>query len=139
MFKFLELPDSGEIKVCGVPFLVRKNGKGVAEKLAETPYPFGESADILYFLGMSSESEYSSEWWAQNEVQYDHSIRVFLGDRLARIHVTYTDRTEDLISVIFGVNCWNYNLYYKPRPASISSGFIGTIRFSLSAKCLCRK
>lgn len=116
MFKFLELPDSGEIKVCGVPFLVRKNGKGVAEKLAETPYPFGGSSEILYFLGMSSESEYSSEWWAQNEVQYDHSIRVFLGDRLARIHVTYTDRAEDLISVIFGVNCWNYNLYYKPRP-----------------------
>lgn len=32
-----------------------------------------------------------------------------------RIRVIFEDRTEDLISVIFGVNAWNYNLYYRPK------------------------
>ena len=117
MFKQLGIDrETTTINVCGIPFGVSKNEKGVVEKLGDKPYAFGDSAEILYFLGMTSDSDFSSEWWSQNEVQYDHSIRVFLGDRLARIHVTYTDRTEDLISVIFGVNCWNYNLYFRPKP-----------------------
>lgn len=113
------------IEVCGIPFSVTKNERGAVQKIPQNTQllPAGSDAhlefpaacDVLFFLGMATDSLYCSEWWAQNETMYDNSVRVFLGDRLMRIRVIFEDRTEELISVIFGVNAWNYHLYYRPH------------------------
>lgn len=101
------------LSVSGVPFAVRREN-GVIAKITP-PVAVGGRFSALFFLGMSTESWQCSEWWGQQETLYDQSTRLFLGDRLARIRVLFTDRTEELISVIFGVNCFNYNLYFKPK------------------------
>ena len=103
------------LEVCGIPFSVSRNERGVVRKIDRETLAFPAACEALFFLGMATDSDYCSEWWAQNEAMYDHSIRLFLGDRLMRIRVIFEDRTEDLISVIFGVNAWNYNLYYRPN------------------------
>ena len=103
------------LEVCGIPFSVSRNERGVVRKIDRETLAFPAACEALFFLGMATDSDYCSEWWAQNEAMYDHSIRLFLGDRLMRIRVIFEDQTEDLISVIFGVNAWNYNLYYRPK------------------------
>ena len=103
-----------ELTVCGVPFGVcRENG--VVRKVEGNHLTADGCFETLYFLGMSTDSWKCSEWWAQTEVQYDASIRLFFGDRVGRIRLIFDDRTEELISVIFGVNAFNYNLYFRPK------------------------
>ncbi|MBR6426587.1 MAG: hypothetical protein IKS28_02040, partial [Clostridia bacterium] len=80
-----------------------------------TVLPFSGQYQSICFLGMCCAGNRMSEWWMQNETAYDHSTRVFLGDRLGKIIVIYEDFTQDLIPLIFGVNVWNYNLYYRPK------------------------
>lgn len=118
MFYQYQHKDKAEsIHVCGIPFAVLKNERGIVRKIGTETLAFPASCEALFFLGMATDSDYCSEWWAQNETMYDHSVRIFLGDRLMRIRVIFEDRTEELISVIFGVNAWNYNLFYRPKEA----------------------
>ena len=65
---------------------------------------------------MATESWQCSEWWGQQEVLYDHSTRLFFGDRIGNFRIVFDDETMELVSVIFGVNAFNYNLFYKPKP-----------------------
>jgi hypothetical protein len=103
-----------KLEVRGIPFSVKREN-GVVAKLPSS-IGFDARCEMLFFLGMSTDSWQCSEWWGQQEVYYDYSTRLFFGDRVGRIRVLYDDRTEELISVIFGVNCWNYNLFFKPKP-----------------------
>lgn len=115
MFEIIRHPAiNEELTVCGVPFGVCRTD-GVVRKVEGNHLPVEGSFETLYFLGMSTDSWQCSEWWAQTEVQYDASIRLFFGDRVGRIRLVYDDRTEDLISVIFGVNAFNYNLFFKQK------------------------
>ena len=65
---------------------------------------------------MSTDSWLCSDWWGQQEVQYDASSRLFLGDRVGRIRVVFEGNSEELIPVIFGVNVFNYNLFTGGKP-----------------------
>ena len=123
MYTYLNHPNATEaLTVCGVPFMVRREN-GLVTKI-QAPcmtsdavdanfVTADESFDTLCFLGMSTDSWQCSEWWAQTEVQYDASTRLFFGDRVGRIRLLFSDRTEELISVIFGVNAFNYNLLFQ--------------------------
>ncbi len=111
------------LTVCNVPFRVsHRDGKVAPIDTHNVVFDAGEAGgkqgcfSRLWFLGMSTDSWQCSEWWAQTEVQYDASIRLFFGDRVGRIRILFEDRTEELISVIFGVNAFNYNLYFGQKP-----------------------
>lgn len=108
------VPSNDDLSVCGVPFSVHREG-GVVRRMEGNHVLADGCFETLYFLGMSTDSWQCSEWWAQTEVQYDASIRLFLGDRVGRIRIIFDDRTEELISVLFGVNAFNYNLFFKPQ------------------------
>ena len=84
---------------------------GSASWNLEFPY----RCECLFFLGMSTENWSCSEWWGQQENFFDHSARLFIGDKIGRIKVIYKDETEDLFPVIFGVNCWHYPLFCRPH------------------------
>ena len=112
-FQFQQEGSNEELTVCGIPFSVKKDENGVVQKVQQDQLDCPAACDTLFFLGMATDANGCSEWWAQQEVMYDYSDRVFIGDRLMRIHVLFEDKTEELISVIFGVNAWNYNLYCR--------------------------
>lgn len=109
-------PSANEaLTACGVPFDVERRD-GTVRKLEGNHILLEGQFETLYFLGMSTDSWQCSEWWAQTEVLYDASIRLFFGDRVGRIRIAFDDGNEELISVIFGVNAFNYNLYFRPLP-----------------------
>ena len=114
-YQYQQKEESEPLTVCGIPFSVTRNPRGIVQKIGNETLPFPAACEALFFLGMATDSDYCSEWWAQNEALYDHSVRLFIGDRLMRIRVIFEDRTEELISVLFGVNAWNYNLFYRPK------------------------
>ena len=100
------------IEVLGVPFYVHKDN-GVVRKMSVGGIPFNGSFREIYFLGMSTDHWMCSDWWGQQEALYDHSSRLFFGERVGQLRIMYADFTMELISVIFGVNCFNYDLVYK--------------------------
>lgn len=116
MFKCLKTDRANKtLTVSGIPFEVcEQDGKIEAIK-AESMALSGRFR-ALYFLGMATESWQCSEWWGQQEALYDHSTRLFLGDRIGHFRIIFDDRTMELVSVIFGVNAFNYNLFCKPKP-----------------------
>lgn len=105
-----------------IPFKVEKND-GIVKAMdinamhysgAKKHY-LNQKCEALFFLGMTTSSFQCSEWWAQKERNYDYSRRLFIGDRIGKIHIIYDDRTEDLFSILFGVNVWNYDLFEKAK------------------------
>ena len=116
MYSFAENKNANrDLTVLGIPFRVQeKDGK--IEKLADGSVSLSGKYSTLYFLGMSTDSWQCSEWWGQQEVLYDHTTRLFFGDRIGHFRIIFDDRTMELVSVIFGVNAFNYNLYFKPKP-----------------------
>lgn len=104
-----------ELEVCGVPFLVNRND-GVVRQIEGNAVKFEGYFETIFFLGMSTDSWLCSDWWGQQEVQYDASSRLFLGDRVGRIRVIFEGNSEELIPVIFGVNVFNYNLFTGGKP-----------------------
>ena len=106
MYRFAENPNAdSEISVLGIPFRVFKNG-GRIERIAGGPVQIEGRFTSLYFLGMATESWQCSEWWGQQEVLYDHSTRLFFGDRIGNFRIVFDDETLELVSVIFGVNAF---------------------------------
>ena len=102
------------VSVADIPFRVI-NENNVPATLVNgdcTALPFSGKFQSICFLGMCCAGDQMSEWWMQNETAYDHSTRVFLGDRLGKIIIVYSDFTQDLVPLLFGVNVWNYNLYF---------------------------
>ena len=114
--KTVLLNDGGrELSVRGIPFCVSEDENGCVCPLKERRLTVSGSFAALCFLGMSADHWQSSDWWGPCETQYDASYRLFFGDRIGRIHLTFNDHTEELISVIFGVNAFNYNLFFAPK------------------------
>ena len=116
MYKFAENKKANrDLTVLGIPFRVQeKDGK--IEKISDESLSLRGSFTSIYFLGMSTESWQCSEWWGQQEVLYDQTTRLFFGDRIGHFRIIFDDKTMELVSVIFGVNAFNYNLYFKPKP-----------------------
>ena len=126
-YKYEHNEQNHEVTVCGIPFNVMKSENDVVKKIPQHSFFLdtqkeavlsfdNKECNVLFFLGMATDSIYTSEWWGQQECAWDYTVRTFFGDRLARIRVIFDDNTEELISVIFGVNAWNYNLYYGAKP-----------------------
>ena len=114
MFSLFEAPGGQSVSALGIPFQVVKEGPRVLP-LPER-IPLSGRYQCAYFLGMSVKDWMCSEWWGQREVTGDYSLRLFIGDLVAKIHIDYADGTQDSMPVLFGVNCWNYNLFFKPQP-----------------------
>lgn len=112
------------VTACGVPFTVERRG-GTVRALPDGEAAFAGRFRTLFFLGMSTQDPCCCEWWGQAETLYDASPRLFFGDRVGRIRLVFADRTEELISVIFGVNAMPYEQLFRPLPhedASMSFG-----------------
>jgi hypothetical protein len=116
MYKFAENKKANkDLTVLGIPFRVyEKDGK--IEKITDGTLSLPGRYGALYFLGMATDSWQCSEWWGQQEVLYDSTTRLFFGDRIGHFRIIFEDKTMELVSVIFGVNAFNYNLYFKPKP-----------------------
>jgi hypothetical protein len=102
----------------GVPFQVwRKEGHLVGWRRERQDVPLDAPAcQALFLLGMTTDRPECSEWWGQNERQFSHAKRVWIGDRLGQIRIVYVDRKMDVIPVIFGVNVWTYELFTNRQP-----------------------
>ena len=116
MYKFAENKKANkDLTVLGIPFRVyEKDGK--IEKITDGTLNLPGRYGALYFLGMATDSWQCSEWWGQQETLYDSTTRLFFGDRIGHFRIIFEDKTMELVSVIFGVNAFNYNLYFKPKP-----------------------
>lgn len=103
------------VSVSNIPFRIIRENNTPATLVNGgcTTLPFSGRYQSICFLGMCCAGDRMSEWWGQNETAYDHTSRIFFGDRLGKILVIYEDFTQDLVPLLFGVNVWNYNLYYE--------------------------
>ncbi len=104
---------NSDIQVCGIPFRVC-NDNGIVRPMTGNFTSLDGEFETLFFLGMTTDSWQCSEWWGQQEVHYNHATRLFIGDRVGRIVLKFNDKSQDIISVLFGINAFNYNLFYKP-------------------------
>jgi hypothetical protein len=99
----------------GIPFLVRRDGPLTCE--AENTFRFAnEPLQALFLLGMTTKRPEGSEWWGGAERWHHTQTRVFLGDPLGQVAVTYDDGTGDTFPLICGVNAWFYELFEHPKP-----------------------
>jgi len=98
-----------------VPFSLVRNDDGWMN-LAPGLYTVNKQLDRLFMLGMTTEAPEGSEWWGPCARWYDIRPRVFIGDRLGVINLNYADGTTEAIPVIFGVNCWFYELFTPLKP-----------------------
>ncbi len=99
----------------GIPFSVTRRGELIQPLGYGNSVEINEKCSVLFFLGLTTEKPEGSEWWGQSERYYYQGTRLFIGDRLGRIDIIYSDDTMELIPVIFGVNVWPYELYTKTR------------------------
>lgn len=100
-----------ELTVQGIPFRVTRENKVIAGISIGDELPFPGKYEALFFLGMATRIGEGSEWWGPAERNYDFTQRLFFGDRIGQIHIIYEDGTQEIASVIFGVNAWNYDLF----------------------------
>ncbi|MBE5767324.1 MAG: hypothetical protein E7335_09210 [Clostridiales bacterium] len=117
MFSQYKNNTTEEIAVCGIPFSVSRDEKGLVKAIEGgnwTNVKMANKCEVLFFLGMANTEWCCSEWWGQNEVMFNHDQRVFIGDKMQRICVVYEDNTQDTADIRFGVNCWNYDLFCEP-------------------------
>lgn len=98
------------LEIKGIPFRVKRTD-GVVKPMEGHILPVEGKFEALFFLGMSVNSWGCSEWWGPKPAYYDPSERAFFGDTMGRLRIVYEDNTQASIPLIFGVNCFNYELY----------------------------
>lgn len=108
-YLYQESESNEEILVKHIPFKVQRENRVITE--LGSPIPFHGRCEALLFLGMATRAGEGSEWWGPYERNYDHTKRLFFGDRIGQIHVVYEDDSQEMASVIFGVNAWIYDLF----------------------------
>ncbi len=132
MFKLFDTrEDFSTVTVRGVPFAV-ETAEGEVKPITKGGVTIDGCYETVYFLGMSTENDWCSDWWGQQEALYDHSSRLFFGDRLGSIMFRYTDWSEERVSVLFGVNAFNYSLFFGRG----EDGFVEPFRSDPAAKKL---
>lgn len=103
-----------EIRALGIPFQVCRGEETIQDIGNELQ--INQQYACLYFLGMSLRSWQCSEWWGQQETAGDYSPRIFVGDTVSKLIIEYEDATQEYVPLIFGVNVWNYDLYFGAKP-----------------------
>jgi len=110
------IKSANAVSFYSIPFSVIQTSKGY-QNIAPGSYNVpGFTFRYLFFLGMTTDRPEGSEWWGQAERYYSNQSRLFIGDKLGSIEVVYMDSTHDIIPVIFGMNCWNYELFTPVKP-----------------------
>ena len=104
--------------VLGIPFRIQYDGDRATAFDTNAVVPAPEQAAWRYvsLAGMVGRSGWCSEWWGQNEPNGCCNKRLFIGDRLGFVQVVHTDRTQETVELIFGLNVWNYDLFIGPKP-----------------------
>lgn len=95
----------------GIPFLKSTEPRNLVPGLYQTRATL--SAVIL--AGMTTASPEASDRWGMNEPAHAYEGRLFIGDRLGRVIVRYTDDTLEQLPILFGVNAWPYELFTSPQ------------------------
>ncbi len=101
-----------------IPFRILYDGDRATAFDTNAVIPAPEQAAWAYvsLAGMVNRSGWCSEWWGQNEPNGCYNKRLFIGDRLGFLQVVHTDRTQETVELIFGLNVWNYDLFIGPKP-----------------------
>ena len=100
----------------GIPFLKSKEPKNLVPGL----YPTGATFNAVVLAGMTTASSEASDRWGMNEPAHAYEGRLFIGDRLGRVIVRYSDDTLEQVPILFGVNAWPYELFTRPQTAEQS-------------------
>ena len=62
-FQYKAQNNNEKLEVCGIPFSVYRDERGVVRKINNETLAFEAECDVLFFLGMSTDSAYCCEWW----------------------------------------------------------------------------
>lgn len=136
-----------ELTFHGIPFQVERKEGCVTSLVThfglfdeQKRYPVGQKCGALCFLGMTTQAWECSEWWGQSERFFNYNGRLFIGDKVGRIHVVYEDDQEDVIPVLFGINVWNYDLFEQPKKHEVGlTTFSGPYREPFASDCAAEK
>ena len=106
-----------QIELSGIPFsLEMKNGIPESYRHDKTvKVHTGVPVQMAFFTGMATNAARASEWWGSNESAYNHSVRVFIGDCLGYLDIFYHGGPVEIVPLIFGMNVWNYELYFPKK------------------------
>lgn len=104
----------------GIPFLKPKEPRNLVPGL----YPTNATLSAVILAGMTTASPEASDRWGMNEPAHAYEGRLFIGDRLGRVIVRYSDDTLEQVPILFGVNAWPYELF--TRPQSGEQGLLNT-------------
>ncbi len=96
----------------GIPFLKSTETRNLVPGIYQTSATL--SAVIL--AGMTTANPEASDRWGMNEPAHAYEGRLFIGDRLGRVIVRYSDDTLEQVPILFGVNAWPYELFTSAQP-----------------------
>ena len=102
-----------KITLHGIPFFKSKTPRNLVPGL----YPTGATLGALVLAGMTTANPECSERWGMAEPNHAYEGRLFIGDRVGRVIIRYSDDTLEQVPVIFGVNLWAYELFSGTRPS----------------------
>ncbi len=96
---------------------------GIQFSKAESPrnlvpgiYPTNVTLSAVVLAGMTTALPEASDRWGMNEPANAFEGRLFIGDRIGRVIVRYSDDTLEQLPLIFGVNLWAYELFTETKP-----------------------
>ena len=96
----------------GIPFLKSEEPRNLVPGI----YPTSATLSAVILAGMTTASPEASDRWGMNEPAHAYEGRLFIGDRLGRVIIRYSDDTLEQVPILFGVNAWTYELFTRPQP-----------------------
>ncbi len=93
----------------GIPFLKSAEPRNLVPGL----YPANATLSAVILAGMTTANPEASDRWGMNEPAHAYEGRLFIGDRLGRVIIRYSDDTLEQVPVLFGVNAWPYELFTR--------------------------
>lgn len=96
----------------GIPFFQAQTPQNLVPGL----YPTEGTFSAIVIAGMTTSLPEASDRWGMNEPAHAYQSRLFIGDRIGRIIIRYSDDTLEQIPILFGINVWPYELYTPTLP-----------------------
>ncbi|MCL2838498.1 MAG: hypothetical protein FWE04_05470 [Oscillospiraceae bacterium] len=122
MTKYIQLKRSNDdktVKLNDIPFSFSYKSDGLNAKNFEIGEYYtvdgDEPVSFGYFTGMVTTKQAMSDWWGPDELNANYSPRIFIGDTLGYLQIVYRNQTCEYIPLIFGLNIWNYEVYYEQK------------------------
>jgi hypothetical protein len=98
----------------GVPFTICTKNKRSLHMSYLKPVRVGAEIEGFCCLGMTTQAESGECGWI-GEKYNAWQRKLFIGDMLGRIDILYVGNVMDAIPLIFGVNVWNYDLFFNRK------------------------